>query len=365
MKKNLIKIILFLMFLQIQLVASTYEWRANINKTQIYVNEAVHLEYICTFSDIAELYVIDFNPVIKSEKYTIKLLNKNEKILNGKKVNSYEFVAFVHQAGEIHFDFDVSMKKTNRDSIENTVIGRDNGEYAEYATTLLKQKELTVNVLEHKATLAGSLQMQIKKDEPKVKAYEPYHMEITVSGKANFEQLQPFVFEIEGVKVFSQDPELSVKLTEDGYEGSWSQKFAFVGTKNFVIPEIQREYFDLQSGTIKELIAEKIELQVISAYTKEELLDEDVETFVFHEEYLYYMLTFLTGFLLAKIRLKSDKKIPTQRDSFANKIKNASSLEALCMILALHDAKKYESLILKIETKELTSLKEAKKLISY
>jgi hypothetical protein len=365
MKKNHIRIFLLLMALQMQLFASTYEWSANANKTQAYVNEAIHLEYTCTFSDTAELFAIDFNPVTENEKYTLKLLSKKEKLLEGKKVNSYEFIAFVHQSSEMHFTFDVSMKKTNRDSIENTVIGRDNGEYTEYITTILKQKELLVNVLEHNATLTGNLELQVIKDAPNIKAYEPYHMEIQLSGKANFDKISPFVFEIEGVKIFSQKPELNVKLTKDGYEGIWSQKFAFVGTKDFVIPEIEREYFDLKSKTIKVLTADKIETQVASAYSKEELLDEDSETFVFHEEYLYYALTFLAGFLLAKIKIKSVKKIPTDRDMFAAKIQNATSLEALCMILALQDAKKYEYLILKIETKELTSLKEAKKLISY
>ncbi|MBU1216964.1 BatD family protein [bacterium] len=365
MKKNLIKTVIFFLLVQTQLAASSYEWRANINKTQAYVNEAVNLEYVCTFSDIAELYVIDFDPVTENEKYTLRLLNKNERIIDGKKVNSYEFVAFVHQAGEMRFNFDVSMKKTNRDSIENTVIGRDNGEYAEYTTTILKQKELVVNVLEDNSSLIGTLEMQVTKDTPKIKAYEPFHMEIKFSGKANFDNLKPFIFEIEGVKVFSQEPNVNVKLTKDGYEGVWSQKFAFVGTKDFVIPELRTEYFDLQSRAIKELAYEKTEVEVAPAFTKEELLDEEAEISLWHQEYLYYVLTFLAGFLLAKIKLTRTSKSLTDADVFAQKVQNAASLQALCVILALQDAKKYESLITKIETKELTSIKEAKKLISY
>lgn len=365
MKKNLIKTLIFFILLQTQLLASTYEWQANINKTQAYVNEAINLEYICTFSDKAELYAIDFSPVSDNEKYTIKLLNKNSTIIDGKKVSRYEYMAFVHQAGELHFDFDVDMKKTSRASIENTVIGRDNGEYAEYAKTIIKQKELVVNVLEHNSTILGTLEMEVTKDAPSIKAYEPFHMEIKFSGEANFEQIQPFVFEIEGVKVFSQEPNINTKLTKNGYEGTWSQKFAFVGTKDFVIPEIKREYFDLKTNTLKELYAENTKVKVAPGFKKEELLDEEAVTFVFHKEYFYYVLTFLAGFLIAKIKIKPYKKTQTEAEKFAEKVQNTTSLEALCMLLALKDAKKYESLIVKIETKELISLKEVKKLISY
>jgi hypothetical protein len=364
MKRNLIKTLIFFILLQTQLGASSYEWQAKVNKTQAYMNEAINLEYVCTFSDKAELYAIDFNPVSENEKYTIKLLNKNTKTLNGKRVSSYEYVAYVHQPGELRFDFDVSMKKTTRDSIENTVIGRDNGEYAEYATELIKVPQLMVNVLEHNASIVGTLAMEVTKDEPKVKAYEPYHMEIKFSGNANFEQLQPFVFEIEGVKVFSQAPDVNVKRTKDGNEGTWSQKFAFVGTKDFVIPEISREYFDLKNSHLEELRHEKTQVSVTASFAKEELLDEEVQTTAFHTEYIYYLLTFTAGFLLAKIQFKRRQKVLTQEDVFKEKVQKALSLEALCMVLALQDAKKYEQIIVQIETKKLISLKEAKKLIS-
>lgn len=365
MKKNLIKTVLFFVLLQTQLLASTYEWSVKSNKTQAYVHEAIHLEYVCTFSDKAELYAIDFEPLEENENYTLKLLSKTTKIVDAKKQNSYEYVVFAHKPAQLRFAFEAQMKKTSTDSVENIVIGRDNGEYAEYATKTLKLQELVVNVLEHNASIAGELSMQVTKDALHVKAYEPFHMEVKFSGNANLQNLAPLEFEIEGVKVFSQEPMVQMELTKEGYKGVWSQKFAFVATKDFTIPALNRAYFDLQEAALKELSHEKTEVKVAAAFSKEELLDEEPEGFALKKEYLYYVLTFLAGFLVAKIKRKRVEKNSKERDDFVQKVQNATSLKALCVVLVLEDVKKYEPLILKIEQGELTSLKEAKKLISY
>ncbi|MDD5202462.1 MAG: hypothetical protein PHH41_04905 [Sulfurimonas sp.] len=364
MKKNLIKTLLFWVLLQTQLFASDYEWSALSSKAEVYTNEAIHLRYTCSFSDEAELYAIEFDPTQENENLTIKLLSKDEKIVEGKKISKYEFVAFAHRAGIQEFAFDVQMKKTNKDSIENTVIGRDNGHYAEYETKIIKQKELTLSVHEHNSTLVGALAMEIKKDTPNIKAYTPYHMQITLSGKANFDAIKPFVFEIEGVKILSEEPQKNIKLTKEGYEGVWSQKFVFIATKDFTIPQMTLAYFDPINAVEKKLSFEQTQVEVVApAFKQEELLDEVEDSFVFEKEYLYYLLTFIAGFLFAKIKIKLHKENKTQKDIFHERVKNAASLDALCMILALEDAQKYESLILKIETKELTSLKQTKTLI--
>ncbi|DAB30021.1 MAG TPA: hypothetical protein CFH84_06290 [Sulfurimonas sp. UBA12504] len=364
MKKNLIKAVLFWVLLQTQLFSSGYEWSASVSKSEAYVNEAIHLQYICRFQDRAELYAIEFDPISDDALYTIQLLSKDEKIEDGKKISTYDFIAHIHQSGVTQFNFDVAMKKTNKDSIENTVIGRDNGAYAEYETKIIKQKELTVTVHEHNSTLVGELVMEVKKDTPDIKAYSPYHMQIILSGKANFDLIKAFEFEIEGVKILSEEPQKNIKLTKEGYEGVWSQKFVFVATKDFTIPKLTIVYFDAKNAAIKELFHEQTAVSVLaSAFKQEELLDEIPESFVFEKEYLYYLLTFIAGFLFAKIKIKLHKENKTPKDILHERIKNAASLDALCMILALEDAKKYESLILKIETKEFTSLQEAKRLI--
>ena len=364
MRNNLGRVFLIiLIFLNLNLVASTYKWSVESDKNEAMVNEAIYLKYVCEYSDEAGLYVIDFNPVVDNERYSIELLSESEKISDGKKINSFEFVAFVKEAGEIEFALDTTMKKTNKDSIENTVLGRDNADYEEFSQRFIRQDSVFVNVKESNTDLVGEFVLNLKKDKEKLKAYEPFHLEIKIEGRGNFKALKPIEFKIDGVKIFSQKVIENIRLTKDGYKGSWSQKFAFVGEKDFKIPEVKIEYFDIKEQRVKEMLVDASSVTVTKAYKKEELLDLDEKGFEFSFDFIYYILTFIAGFLVSKIEFKRVRKSNSVDASFEAKIDKAKSLDELMVILALKDAKKYESFITKVETKEINSLKVAKKVL--
>ena len=363
MKRNRIKFLLLLLLLPFGLFASTYEWKAFIDKESAYTNEGVYLKYVCEFSDRAELLSVDFNPVTENEEYTIKLLSETTKIQNYKKIITYEFVAFIHKPGTIAFEFDMSMKETNQDSIENTVIGRDNGKYAEYTELFLKQKKLLVSVEDAKSHIVGNLDFTFKKEEPEVKALTPYHLEISLEGVANFDEIKSLDFKIDGVKVFSNEPVENTTLTKSGYQGTWSQKFAFVGEKDFQVPAFKMHYFNIKSQKIEEFNFNAIDVLVTKGYVKEDLLDEEDVAFAFNYEYLYYLLTFIAGFLASKIKFRRREKETSKNESFREKIEKAKTMDEILFILALENSLEYRELISKIEKGDLSSLKEVKKLI--
>ncbi|MDO9267414.1 MAG: hypothetical protein Q7U00_10065 [Sulfurimonas sp.] len=364
MKKNLGRAVLaMLIFLHVEIFASTYTWNATSNKTTAYVNEPIYLKYICEFSDSAELFIIDFNIAGDYEKYRVKNLRENQSIVDGKKINSYEFVAYAKKAGEIKFDFEAVMKQTNKESVENMVIGRDNMKKGEFVKKTVKQKILTAEIKETNSTLVGEFSIDIKKNEPRVKAYEPYHMQIIIKGNGNFEDLKPLSFNIEGVKVFAGEVEQKHELNENGQSGEWSQKFAFVSEKDFKIPEVKIEYLNLREQKIDSLLLDSVDVSVEKGFAKEELLDKaDDKSFKFNYNYLYGILIFIGGFLAAKIKIKSSKTTKNKKELFHQKIDEAKSLEELMIVLAVSDSKRYENIIIDIERKKLTSLKGAKKM---
>lgn len=354
-------VLLSLIFLHVELFASTYEWSVSANKKEAYVGEAIHLKYRCSFSDRGELYSIDFKPVGEYDKYTIKLLTEETKLVNGQKVNSYEFVAFAKKAGKIEFAFDAIMKKTNDDSIKNTVLGRDNAFYEEFTATKIKQKTIHIDVIKPSNSLVGDLRVEVKKDKLDIKAYQPYHMQIIFKGNADYEAIKPIEFKIEGVKVFTGKMIKNVELTSSGFEGTWSQKFAFVGTNSFEIPKIEIEYFNLKSKSKETLLVDASIVEVAKGYAKAELLDEVEDGFKINYEYLYYLLFFVTGFLAGKIKFKKEKELDAKSEEFIDKVNGTQSINQLVVILAMQDKKKFEDIISDIESKQVTSLSKAKK----
>jgi len=361
MRKNLGRLLALLMVLSSTLFASTYTWKASANKLNVVTNEAVHLSYVCAFSDRAELFVIDFNPVTDNENYTIILLSESQKIRDSKRINSYEFVAFVHKEGSTTFEFDVAMKMTNQDSIENSVLGRDNGEYEEYSIKYIKQKPLTLNVVASQSNIVGNLSMQIIADKPNIKAYTPYNFEVKVSGDGNLHKMEPLEFNIDGVKIFTEAPKKDFHLSADGYNGTWSQKFSFVSAKDFTIPPFFLTLYNLQSKKVEKLSSPKISLNVENVYKKEKLIDIEEKHSKFNYSYLYYFLTFLAGFLVAKVKIKMPKKEHPQTKILKEKIFQTKTLEELLMLLVIQNSKHFRVLITQIEAKEVLSLSDAQK----
>jgi len=362
MKKNRGSLFFLLMlFVSAELFATMYEWSAQIQKQKAYVNEPIYVHYTCAFSDRAELYSIEFNPSGEHEKFRVKSLHVNESIVDGKKVSSYEFLLFAKEGGEIEIAFEALMKLTSRESIEEMVIGRDNVKKEDTKKTVVKQEVFKLFIEETPSALVGDFALDVKKREPLVKAYEPYHLEIKIQGDGNFEALEPLRFEIEGVKIFAEDVVLNQKLTKEAQSGVWSQKFAFVGEKSFTVPKQEIEYFSLKTKKLEKLVIDAVDVKVEGGFAKEELLDVvQKKEFVFDSAYLYYVLTFVVGFLVGKIKRK--KSVQTKpSDTFLQKVKDVKSLDALMVLLVVEDATRYEPLIKEIEQDMVTSLADAKK----
>ncbi|MEA2074036.1 MAG: hypothetical protein U9O86_10700 [Campylobacterota bacterium] len=366
MKRNLGKLVAVLLLFFVNATASTYEWSVAQEKIEAYQNEAIYLNYKCSFSDTAELYVVEFHPSVDNEEYKLEVLREEARIVDGKKINEYEFILVVKKAGEFKLELDAMMKKTNKDSIENSVLGRDNANYEEFSLSPIKQKTLHMTILETPTPIVGEFSLKVKKSKPSVEAYEPYHLTLEIEGNGNFDRFKEIEYTIDGVKIFSEPAREDLTLTKNGKSGTWTKKFAFVSEKSFTIKPFKLEYFKLESKKRELLQESAIDVSVNEpTFKKEELLDEKQEEFELSYEYLYYLLTFLAGYLLAKIEFKKAPKIDDKEKNFCLKVKESKTLEELSVLLVLVNAKKYEEIILQIEKKELTSLSKVKKLICY
>ena len=266
---------------------------------------------------------------------------------DSKKTTTYEYSAKAKVAGKLHFDFHAKMKKTSDD---------DRG-VNNFIMEMVALNTLSVKVKENPNGIVGVFTLDVKADEKPVKAYEPYHLDITISGIGNFEDIKPIQYTINGVKVFSQKTIQDVKLTVNGHEGTWSQKFAFVADKDFTIPSVHIEYFD---KTIKTLEIKEFNVVVKESFKKEELLDEVEKVEPFSFEFIYYILTFIAGFLVSKIKFKKER-INTKEKVLGEKIKNAQTLDALSMILILDNERKYAEVLRELEISNVISLSTAKK----
>ena len=277
MRKNLGSFLFLVTLLPIVISASTYKWSSFASKEKAYVGETVYIKYLCEFDDNAELYIIDFEPR-SNDLYDLVLLSKDEKLRDGKRVNSYEYILKAKLPQDLEVVLEATVKKTSLDSIiDSTTNHYDDTKFDSiHEKNIVKMKKITLEILDAPKKLLGRFELQVKKDESNIKAYEPYHLNIEVSGDGNFDEFKAINYEIKNVKIFAQKPTKNITLDKNGYKGSWTQKFAFVSAEDFTIPAKSIEYFDSTSQKMKTLQIEAIKVTVNKAYKKSELLD-DVE----------------------------------------------------------------------------------------
>ena len=327
-----------------------YQWELTANKSRVYVNEAVEIEYTCRFADRAYLYVIEFAPEGEHEEYRLLSLGQTESIKDARRSVTYRYVLFPKTAGLKAFRFKALMRKTTKASIEHSVIGRDNVEKYDFKDREAELPVVNLEVLDQQEKMTGRFALKTALDKNEVKAYEPVHLDVHVSGEGDFDQMQDFNLSIDGVKVFSEPGEKHYRLAEEGFKGEWEQKFSLVGEKSFRIAPIELSYFDIGKKERVVLRSDAYDVTVKEGYKREELLDDVAQkrSDWWSWSYLYYLLTFVLGAGAGAFAVQF-KRAKKGHVGFEGEFDACSSVNALLTKLVMADDKRYGPLIEKYE----------------
>lgn len=361
------KILGSLLLLSLSLWAeSVYHWDVSLSKSTLYLNEATTLSMKCTFEKEGKHDDVEFVPP-KDSGFDFKLLSEKRHFEGERQVLRYEYLIFASKVGDLTLNLEPIMLFTSQSAIDNVIIGRDNVNDLEVQKAKAKIAPLQITVKPTGSKLTGTLRVEVENDLKDVSAYEPAHLEIKIIGEGNLQALKPIVFEIEGVQVFSDDPETSFTLSPVGYSGEWVQRFAFVGKKNFTIPSLEIKYFDVTRQSEQSLQIKAVEVKVKSDGIKREELIDKVDSpsskidFMAYLDYLYFLLTFIAGFIVAKLF-----KLPERTPSFkkGEKIKKSKSAKELLEVLMACDKNLFsneiealEAMVYKQDKGSLSSLK--------
>jgi hypothetical protein len=205
-------------------------------------------------------------------------------------------------------------------------------------------------------------------DRQEVSAYEPVHLELSIEGTGNLQDLDILDFDIKGVQVFSDKAEEKYVLSEAGYKGRWLQRFAFVAKEDFIIPSVEIPYYDLKDKEQKVLKTEPFSVKIKSdGIQRQDLIDEvDLPSskidFSSYLEYLYYLLTFIAGFTVAKLVKLPRKSVKKEKGEKIKKAKNIKELLDVLIIceknLFATEIEDLEKAVYKGSKTELSALKK-------
>ncbi|RLA70971.1 MAG: hypothetical protein DRG24_06115 [Epsilonproteobacteria bacterium] len=350
MKHNLGRILFLLLAFALSLSADTYSWEAQAKKSQLYLNEAVEVEYICRFEGEGYQYVIEFTPPKEGDGYRMYRLSETERIVNEQRINRYRFVIFFEKSGRQTLTFNALMRYTSKESIEDTVLGRDNVEDFSFTDTKAVLPTLNFDIIEHDAVLSGRYALTVKMDSKSVNAYESIPLTIKVEGVGDFDRFIPFKLEIEGVDIFREEPQKTLELTKEGFKGTWSERYALIPKNDFELPEFKLRYFDPILKQEKVLKSESIKIRVTGEIMPEELLNSEEETAStgWNWSALYYLLTLITGIIIGRY-LRIELPVSKEDGTLYSPLHSCRDPKRFLTLLVLLNDPAYDSIISELD----------------
>lgn len=363
MKRSLGSVMILALLLAETLWGGGYQWRVLEAPKSLYVKQSGVIRYECAFSDSAGEYVIDFKPQ-GNERYDASILTQSDRIVSGKRVQSFDVLITPKEAGELNVVLYALVRHTTFASIENATIGRDNVRKYDFNDANVSLPATRIEAKANGSALSGQISMEVKIDKRSVIAREPVHVSLYLRGKGNLDQFTPYELNISGVSVFAEAPRKNLSPSPEGFEGEVRQEFALVSDKSFVIPSLSIEVFDPVTQKRKLLKSEAVSIEVAEGFEQNNLLDPpQISDWSGWKRYALYAALMVLGALLYEGIRRGLKYLPRRRKK--RFYDGAKTTKELMMVLALSGEKRYDALIAQLEAGELNVREAKKKLIQF
>jgi hypothetical protein len=116
-----------------------------------------------------------------------------------------------------------------------------------------KPVTFTVKPLSVPADLVGDFTLHARVDTLKAKPNKPINYTLTLKGKGSLEELDEPIFDIDGVTVYSDDAQSSIKIENSLIVSQWVKKYTFIADHDFTIPALKLTAYDPKTGKTKTL----------------------------------------------------------------------------------------------------------------
>lgn len=358
MKPSLGRLGLVWLLMVASLHAAQYSWSVVKAPKSLYVGESDVVQYRCSFDGSAAEYTVEFKPS-GNEQYKASMVTQSDRVEQGKRILTFDVLITPMVAGVINVKQNALIRHTTFASIENATIGRDNVKKYDFNDEKAILPSVPITAMANTAALSGEITLSVQVDKFDARTHEPVHLSVYVRGYGNLNQYVPYELNISGVKVFSQEPQKALSLTQRGYEGEIRQEFALVASKSYVIPPLVLNVFDTKTHTTKRLQSKPIRIAIGSGYEPSNLLDApDLTDTATLKQYGIYGLFMILGMMLGEAVRWIWKWRPERKSGgFWDEAKTAKELSVL---LAMQGNRQYDPIIQQLDEGTL-ELKEAKK----
>ncbi|MDD5051807.1 MAG: hypothetical protein PHO27_03610 [Sulfuricurvum sp.] len=340
----------------------SYQWKILEIPQSLKMGQTGMIRVECAYNGNAMEYTSTLKTV-DNEKYTTSILSENSKLKQGKQIDTIELLVTPKVSGTIEVPIEAVVKYTRLGLVEYSAhYGRDNVSKGDIVEKSEYLPLITIHSDENSASLSGKITFTANVDHTSVRAHEPIHLSIYIKGSGSLDKFVPFDLNITGVKIFAEQPQKTLTPAEDGFRGEIRQEFALVAEKNFIIPPLTLTLFDTKDGKIKTLTTTMTPIKIEEGYAVGDLLDTpNLSDYSSLKRYGRYIALIIFGMILGEgLQWLWKHRMRRKSKMFWDEAKNTKSL---IILLALSGEKRFEKIIVELET-GVIGLSEAKKKLS-
>jgi len=325
------------------------------NNNYPFVKEAVKLTFVAKQTDHSNVMFFFLEPK-KSDNYKIVLLNKNAKEISyHNKETTFTYLLFPLKSGILSVNFNYTIKVASDDAVAEVFKGsRDNVKWIE---TIDKKIELTpfilrVKEIKEKVALIGNFKLSSKLQSSSINSYESANITYYLQGTGYDDINLSIITALNNVKIFSDIVKHYNKASNNGFKIQREFKYALVSNKSFQIPSKEIRCFNPKNNKYYTLKSESYFIQV-TPVDKGSLVDNEnypkkSDNSSFLEEYLIYLVIFISGFISAKI-MPNKIKFLKKEDKYDDIIKSNSAKDLLTILLNRYETKLFSQEIGQLE----------------
>jgi len=365
MKKNLGKLLLFLLLSSLLQANSLATYKLFTKKIDAYLKEPIEITFIAKQENHTDNMFFLLEPH-KSPDYEIKLLKKTTNNKRHDSLVTFSYVLFPLKAKKINLNFDFTVQTVSDQALAQSSIDDHDGSKAVQIDSSkkidVKPLILKIKNIPHDVAFIGDFTLQSQCSTQKITQYDDANIIYTVQGKGYKNYTNNILNTISHVNQFSDIHDTYSRLTKDGYISQRIYTYALSAKENFTIPSLHLKAFSYKTHKVYMLEAPSypIEVTKINPLTLLDKKDSPTTENIFSTEilkqYSIYLLLFIFGFISAKfsnIKLKREKKTKSFQD-----IKETTSQKELIMLLInkyqSYDIKEFVNKLEKLEYEKST-----------
>ncbi len=231
-----------------------YQLNLIIDKTEAYIGETINA--ILEFKYKEDKPVIDVTlQEFKQKGLWIKSLPSSKPFKkDGYVILKQEYVIFPQ---------DINLQKINKQLLKVAI--RDfRTNFVQWKKIYSKDIELKVKPLPQNIDVQGEFTIKASVDKMIVNANKPVNLTLKVEGFGNIDDIDPFKLVLHDEVVYDTKPEIKTYIKNGKYGGEFIQKLSIIADKNFTIPSIEFQYFDIKTKTVKSIKTKSFEVIVNS-----------------------------------------------------------------------------------------------------